>query len=73
MGYITDIRESFKRMRHNAYTVTGILQAYTCQGIGTKLFKELENWATYNKINRLELTVMCHNQAGLALYKKMGF
>lgn len=73
VGYLTAIRESFKRMRHSAYIVTGILQAYTGQGIGTKLFKELENWATFNKINRLELTVMCHNQAGLALYKKMGF
>jgi RimJ/RimL family protein N-acetyltransferase len=73
VGYLTAIREGFKRMRHSAYIVTGILNAYTGQGIGTKLFRELENWAAFRKIHRLELTVMCHNDAGLSLYKKMGF
>jgi len=30
-------------------------------------------WAQGNNIKRLELTVMKHNQAGIALYKKHGF
>jgi len=34
---------------------------------------ELERWAKKNNLHRLELTVMAHNEAALALYKKMGF
>jgi RimJ/RimL family protein N-acetyltransferase len=64
---------TFKRNRHNAYLVIGILQAFTGQGIGTQLFQRLEEWARQQHIHRLELTVMTHNIAGIALYKKQGF
>ena len=37
------------------------------------LFKELEQWASNHNIHRLELTVVARNEAGLALYKKIGF
>jgi RimJ/RimL family protein N-acetyltransferase len=73
VGYLYAIRESFNRMRHSAYIVTGILKEFRGQGIGSQLFNELDNWSISNHIHRLELTVMCHNQAGIALYKKMGF
>lgn len=73
VGYLSAHREKFTRMRHSAYIVTGIVKNYTGQGIGTKLFVELENWCKSNDIHRLELTVMCHNLAAVALYKKMGF
>jgi RimJ/RimL family protein N-acetyltransferase len=33
----------------------------------------LEEWAKQQHIHRLELTVMTHNIAGIALYKKQGF
>jgi len=33
----------------------------------------LEEWAQQHHIHRLELTVMAHNNAGVALYKKQGF
>lgn len=62
-----------KRKRHCAYLVIGILQAYTGQGIGTALFENAEAWAKECGITRLELTVMTHNRAGLALYHKRGF
>jgi RimJ/RimL family protein N-acetyltransferase len=62
-----------KRNRHSVYLITGILQAFTSQGIGTRLFVELEKWARENNIHRLELTVLVHNEAALALYRKMGF
>ena len=42
-------------------------------GVGTKLFNELDSWATANNIHRLELTVASKNKAGLSLYKKAGF
>ncbi len=33
----------------------------------------MEQWARQRVITCLELTVMTHNQAGVALYKKQGF
>lgn len=73
VGYISATREKLNRIRHSAYIVIGILQEYTGQGIGTRLFQKMENWAISKHIKRLELTVMCHNTAAIRLYKKMGF
>lgn len=73
IGYLTAYGGRYKRNRHNAYIITGILQSFTYQGIGTRLFEELDGWAKKNKIIRLELTVMANNDAAIALYRKMGF
>jgi RimJ/RimL family protein N-acetyltransferase len=73
IGYLTAYGGRYKRNRHNAYIITGVLQSFTSQGIGTRLFEELEGWAKKNKILRLELTVMAHNELAIALYRKMGF
>ncbi|MBU1297925.1 MAG: GNAT family N-acetyltransferase [Bacteroidetes bacterium] len=73
IGYIRADGGRYKRNRHSGYIVMGILQSFIGQGIGTMLLRELERWAIENKIHRLELTVMVHNEAGLALYKKMDF
>ena len=73
IGFLGGTRGEFKRNRHNLYIVIGILQAFTGQGIGTKLFMAMEDWACQRGITRLDLTVMAHNQAGIALYKKQGF
>ena len=73
VGYLEAIRGEYRRNRHCAYIVIGILQAFTGQGLGTQLFAKLEEWASQQHIHRLELTVMTHNQAGVALYEKRGF
>jgi RimJ/RimL family protein N-acetyltransferase len=73
VGYLSATGASLQRIRHTVYIVIGILQAFTGQGIGTQLFVQLEQWARQQQIHRLELTVMTNNQAGIALYKKMGF
>lgn len=73
VGYIFAIGGNMKRNKHSAYIVVGISKNYRGQGVGTKLFKELEKWAIQHDIHRLELTVVTRNQAGLSLYKKMGF
>ena len=73
IGYLAASGGTFKRIRHSAYLVIGILQAFTGQGIGTQLFQRLEDWAKQQHIHRLELTVMTHNTAGIALYKKQAF
>jgi len=49
------------------------LEAFTGQGIGSQLFVAMEKWAREKQLHRLELTVMTHNKAGMALYKKQGF
>jgi RimJ/RimL family protein N-acetyltransferase len=73
IGYLSANGGKFKRNWNTIYIVIGILQDYTGQGIGTKLFKRMENWARKNNFHRLELTVMAHNERAVNLYQKMGF
>jgi len=73
LGYLGAYGGEFHRNRHSAYIVIGILQAFTGQGIGSQLFTVLEQWACQHAIHRLELTVMAHNEAGIALYRRRGF
>ncbi|MEF2967903.1 GNAT family protein [Paenibacillus sp. M1] len=73
VGYLGAFGSDLKRNGHSVYLVVGILQAYSGQGIGTALFGELESWARKRGLHRLELTVMAHNEAAIALYKKAGF
>ena len=73
VGYLIAIGGNAKRNKHAAYLVVGILSEYRGLGLGTKLFKNLQNWAKENSIHRLELSVVTRNEAGLRLYKKMGF
>ena len=53
--------------------VIGIREAYTGQGIGTRLFTALDAWARQSGVRRLHLTVEIDNARALALYHKMGF
>ena len=73
IGFLGVFGMNVRRKKHSVYLVIGILQAYTGQGVGTKLFSELEKWAKEHDITRLELTVMVHNARAIALYKKLGF
>lgn len=73
VGYLFAMGGNAKRNKHSVYLVIGILSEYRGLGLGTKLFKQLQEWATKHSIHRLELTVVNRNEAGLKLYKKMGF
>ncbi|MCM3741303.1 GNAT family N-acetyltransferase [Oceanobacillus luteolus] len=73
VGYLFAIGGNAKRNRHSVYIVTGILEKYRGKGIGTKLFTALDEWAKFNGIHRMELTVVTTNEAGTRLYKKSGF
>ena len=73
VGYISAQRGSLKRIRHCAYIVIGIREAYQHKGIGTQLFNELINWAKNHNLKRLELTVMNTNIYAKNLYEKFGF
>ena len=73
VGYLFAIGGKARRNRHSVYIVVGILQTKRGQGIGTQLFNELGHWAKQCNVQRLELTVVTKNEAGLTLYKKVGF
>lgn len=51
----------------------GVLQEASGQGVGFKLLGEVEHWAREVGVKRLELTVMCHNERTIRLYKRAGF
>lgn len=73
VGYLFATGGNAMRNKHSTYIVIGISEDYRGQGMGTKLFNCLEQWATQHSIHRLELTVVTRNEAGVDLYKKMGF
>src|SRR5262245_21261094 len=73
VGYLMAMGGEFRRIRHRAYVVVGVLQAFTGQQIGSGLFTALEIWAKRHGIERLELTVRTDNERGTRLYRKMGF
>ena len=72
-GYIWAERGTMNRIRHTAYIIIGIRESYQRQGIGTRFFKGLDEWAKNNGIIRLELTVECANESAKHLYEKNGF
>lgn len=63
----------YKRIKHTGYIVVGIREKYRGNGIGSKLFSELDIWAIENNITRLELSVICSNTIAKHLYEKNGF
>lgn len=73
IGYLIAVGGGAPRKRHSAYLVAGIAESHRGTGVGTKLFGALGDWAQKTGLHRLELTVMAHNKAGIALYEKMGF
>ena len=73
IGYIGVYGGDYERNRRTAYIVIGILSNFRGMGIGTRLFKEVEDWADKKRLHRLELTVMSHNHHAVRLYQKAGF
>lgn len=73
VGHLQAFGGRHRRNRNTVYLVVGVLQTYANQGIGTALFQAMEDWAKRNGAHRLELTVMTHNAAAVALYQKLGF
>lgn len=73
VGYISAQKGRLNRIAHSAYIVVGILADYRGKGIGTEFFKRLNDWAEEKKVTRLELTVICENEAAKRLYTKSGF
>lgn len=72
VGFLSTTPDWFGE-EHGLRIVIGIREAYTGQGIGTRLFTALEEWARQAGVRRLHLTVEIDNARALALYHKMGF
>lgn len=73
IGYVLARGGNARRNKHSAYIVTGVLKQHRGQGIGTRLFNRLEEWAVSRGVTRLELTVVTQNVNGLSLYEKAGY
>lgn len=73
LGYLLARGGSAKKTLHSIYIAIGIRAEFCGKGIGTRLFEELESWASSVGVHRLELTVIVENHAGVSLYKKCGF
>ena len=73
LGYIIVQGETPKRIAHRAYIVIVVRSASRGKGGGTALFEQAEQWAKEASIQRLELTVIKHNEAAYHLYEKLGF
>ena len=71
--YISAQRGRLNRIAHSAYIVVGILAEHRGRGIGTEFFRRLDAWAEQENVTRLELTVICENEAAIRLYTKSGF
>jgi len=73
VGYLQATGRAPRRVRHVVSINTAILQVYTGQGLGGKLFDALEDWARQSGIIRLDLSVMLNNIPAQKLYQKLGF
>lgn len=73
VGFIAALGSNLKRNQHSANLVIGVLEDYRGQGVATKLFNRVFEWAKEVKISRLGLTVIKDNTKAFNLYKKMGF
>lgn len=72
-GFISLNVGGCNRIKHSGYIVIGLLQEASGMKYGTLLFNRILSYAKAEKLHRLELTVMISNEAGVHLYKKMGF
>jgi GNAT superfamily N-acetyltransferase len=74
IGYLSAFAGHFLRNRGSIFiAVVGVRETWRGQGIGTRLFATVEEWARARHAWRLELRVSSLNQRGLALYYKSGF
>ena len=72
-GYLSAERGPYRRQRHVATVVIGVLAKFQRQGIGRRFFAALDAWAQDHGVRRLELTVEATNTGAIALYTAAGF
>ncbi len=74
VGYLSAFCGHYARNTGSVFiAVVGLREAWRGQGIGTRLFEAVEDWARGRRSWRLELRVSSLNNRGQALYHKRGF
>ena len=73
VAFLAAYRGTYRRNRHCAKIVIAVLKDYRRQGIASRLFVALEEWARKEGVPRLELTVAMNNSAAISCYKTNGF
>jgi RimJ/RimL family protein N-acetyltransferase len=72
-GFLQARGGEFRRNRHVADIVFGVRQSHWRQGLAHQLLEAAEGWAIGAGVQRLELTVMAHNERAHRLYLSAGF
>ena len=73
IGYCSAQAGNFRRNRHSAYVIIGLLRDYTNKQIGSLLMDEIEKDLRSSGIKKLELSVASKNIPALKLYTSKGF
>jgi RimJ/RimL family protein N-acetyltransferase len=73
VGYIAVLGGPYRRNRHTAHLVIGVLEEFSRRGIGGALLDAAIRWAASAEFHRLELTVMAHHDTAIRLYERKGF
>jgi RimJ/RimL family protein N-acetyltransferase len=73
VGFLVSHRGPTRRLRHRADFTMAVLRRCHRRGIGRQLLEALSTWAVAQNITRVELTVMSHNSAAIALYQRAGY
>jgi RimJ/RimL family protein N-acetyltransferase len=72
-GLLFILGEARRRLKHSISPMIAVRQAYAGQGIATRLFAAMEEWARERGIHRIHLQVQCDNHRAVALYHRLGY
>jgi RimJ/RimL family protein N-acetyltransferase len=72
-GFLQARGGELRRNRHVAELVLGVRQSHSRLGLGRQLLQAADAWARSAGVDRLELTVMAHNERAHRLYLAAGF
>ncbi len=73
LGFIGIFGGRYRRIRHTAHIVIGVLEEVRGMGIASSLMDAAFEWARNAGIRRLELEVVKDNHKAISLYRKKGF
>jgi len=73
IGDLSMAKDSWTLTGHVAYLGMEIRKGYRNQGIGTRMMQQALDWATRQRIRRIELEVFAENAPAIHLYQKFGF